>query len=325
VFADRIPLVALERVLAVGGGGNGSEQVIEGPLATTTWLSRGGGSLTTPVPNVAPFVYTIQHGAFEPSDTQFALSLGRALTEDVTATATYTYARGHHLPRTMSIGRAFELQPTADSWYRGLTLAVSSRLAHEIEWSTSYTRSRAEDTASDFDEQPGDPRFLSAERAPSRYDQPHRLVANALIELPIGDTDDLKPGEVLPAWARVLSNLEVAPILTVASGQPVNPITGGDEYQTFGWPLTARPVGFGRNSLRSPKTATLDVRLLKFFNIAPHGKLDLVVEAFNVLNRTNVIGLNPVYGSASLPSPRFAGPLDAADPRHIEFSVDFEF
>jgi hypothetical protein len=34
-----------------------------------------------------------------------------------------------------------------------------------------------------------------------------------------------------------------------------------------------------RNRLRLPATATIDLCVLKFFNVKPHGKLYLVVEA----------------------------------------------
>jgi hypothetical protein len=89
--------------------------------------------------------------------------------------------------------------------------------------------------------------------------------------------------------------------------------------------LTARPLGLARNSLRLPATATLDLRVLKFFRINPHGKLDLVVEAFNLLNRLNVTQLNSVYGSQATPLPTFGRPVDASAARRIQVSIDFEF
>jgi hypothetical protein len=70
---------------------------------------------------------------------------------------------------------------------------------------------------------------------------------------------------------------------------------------------------------------TLDVRLLKFFNIKPHGELDLVVEAFNVLNRTNVTQVNTVYGPLLTPLRSFGRPIGAGAARQLQFSIDFEF
>ena len=60
----------------------------------------------------------------------------------------------------------------------------------ELEFSASYTLSKAIDDASDFDEQPQNPFALAAERGLSRQDQRHLLVFNGLWELPIGDDED---------------------------------------------------------------------------------------------------------------------------------------
>jgi len=62
-----------------------------------------------------------------------------------------------------------------------------------------------------------------------------------------------------------------------------------------------------------------------YFNVKPHGKLDLVVEAFNLLNRTNVLEINAVYGQLLSPRPAFGRPIKAGIARQIQFSVDFEF
>jgi hypothetical protein len=218
----------------------------------------------------------------------------------------------------------FQLQPTADSTYHGVSMTVNRRLAHEIEWAASYTWSHTADTASDFDEQPQNPFALSEELAPSRFDQRHRLVASALFDLPIGDEEDRTPGTVPNRWERALSNIEVAPILTLGSGQPVNPVTGVDD--THGrTALTTTPLNLGRNSLRLPAFTTLDLRVLKSVSIKPHGKLDFVIEGFNMLNRQNVVAIDPVFGSSVAPLVTFGRPIDAANARHLQFSIDFEF
>ena len=87
----------------------------------------------------------------------------------------------------------------------------------------------------------------------------------------------------------------------------------------------ARPPGFGRNSLRTPLFANVDFRLLKYFPISRTAHLDLVAEAFNLFNRTNVIQINPVFGTGLTPLPGFAQPIAGAGSRQIQFSLDFEF
>jgi hypothetical protein len=67
------------------------------------------------------------------------------------------------------------------------------------------------------------------------------------------------------------------------------------------------------------------LRVLKFFKIGEHGKLDFVAESFNLLNHTNVVSLNQFYGAESSPLPVFATPNKAGIPRQLQFSIDFEF
>ena len=162
---------------------------------------------------------------------------------------------------------------------------------------------------------------LAPERALSRQHQQQRLVCNALWELPIGD----EPGAAQNWATRILGHIEVAPIFTVESGRPVNPLTGIDSYRTHAFPLSARPLGFGRNSFRSPMLATMDFRVLKYFPVGKTARLDLVAEAFNLFNRANVAHVNPVLGAGVLPQAGFLQPLTGTGSRQIQFSLDFEF
>ena len=126
-------------------------------------------------------------------------------------------------------------------------------------------------------------------------------------------------------WSRALEQLEAAPVTqsprttwlsTVRpDGRPHLAGIGalwvdGKFYFTSG-PGTRK----SRNLAANPNCA---------LSMALPG-LDLVVEGFNILNRQNVIGLDPVFGSGSSPRPGFARAIDAANARHVQFSVDFEF
>ena len=127
------------------------------------------------------------------------------------------------------------------------------------------------------------------------------------------------------AIAKLFSYIEVAPFLTIGSGRPIDPLTGFDANRSGAIPLSSRPFGFGRNSLRTGTQAQLDLRLLKFFKVGEHGKLDFVVESFNLLNQTNVVALNQFYGAESSPLSTFAMGNKAGIPRQLQFSLDFEF
>ena len=105
----------------------------------------------------------------------------------------------------------------------------------------------------------------------------------------------------------------------------MNPVTGTDEAHTESFPPVARPLGVRRNSLKLPPFAAFDVRVLKSVFLKPHGKLDFVIEGFNVLNRQNVTQFNSVFGPSLTHLATFGRPIDAANARHIQFSIDFEF
>ena len=217
----------------------------------------------------------------------------------------------------------FQTQPTASSRYRGMTLGLNRRLSHEVEWSAAYTWSKTTDDASDFDEQPQNPYALAEERGPSRYDQRHRLVTSALFEL--GGSEDVAAGAAPSRWNEIFANVEVAPILTIESGRPINATVGLDALGTDSFPATTRPQGVGRNSERLPLSATLNLRVVKYFPVRPGARVDVVIEGFNLLNRRNVTERNMVFGSGTTPSQTFGRPLESESARQIEFSLDYEF
>src|SRR5260370_37100285 len=150
----------------------------------------------------------------------------RLLTSNLPASATFLFARGVRLSRTRNanllppvlltpdnaaslgipnpspqqLGRLvfpparlspqfdniYQWENHASSVYHGLSLSLNRRLSNEIEFSGSYTLSKAIDDASDFDEHPENPYLIRAERALSSNDQRHRFVLSGTFALPVG-------------------------------------------------------------------------------------------------------------------------------------------
>src|SRR6266851_772658 len=224
-------------------------------------------------------------------------------------------------------GDIYQLQNSASSAYNGVSFSLNRRMSDELAFSASYTFSKTFDDASDFDEQPQNPFDLRAENAVSRQHQQQRFVFNALWELPMGDEEE-KGGksEENTGWlTQTFSHIEVAPILTLESGRPVNPLTGLDSNQSHAFPLSARPLALGRNSVKTPALFTMDLRVLKYFPFGGAKRLDLVAEFFNLFNRANVSQINSVFGSGLTPVPGFRQPVAGTGARQIQFSLDFEF
>jgi hypothetical protein len=362
IFFDRYLLAAVNRALQKNGL-QAFEQVADGLAATQIFQSELGGNAMTPNPSVRPSIFTADPN-LQTSRSEIATAGAEHLiTRNLTASATFLFARGLRLSRTRNVnllppvvltlsnaaslgipnpfpqqlGRLvfsparlsstfddiYQWENHASSVYKGLSLSLNRRLANEIEFSGSYTLSKTIDDASDFDEHPENPYLIPAERALSSNDQRHRFVLSGTFDLPIGDEDETKKSSGV--IAKLFGNIEVAPILIIGSGRPINPLAGFDANRSAAFPLSSHPLGFGRNSLSTPAQVQFDVRVLKFFKIGEHGKLDFVAESFNVLNHTNVVALNQFYGPENSSIPAFTKPNKAGIPRQLQFSIDFEF
>lgn len=206
-------------------------------------------------------------------------------------------------------------------------MTLSRTMNEDLEFSASYTLSKTYDDASDYDEQPQNPFNLAAENALSLQHQQQRFVFNALWDLPVGDDEDnaAKPKQTSGWLTQSFSHIEVAPIFTAESGRPINPLTGLDSNQSNAFPLSARPLSLGRNSLKTPALVTTDFRAVKYFPFGGLKRLDVVAEFFNLFNRANVSQINPVFGSGVTPIPEFGQAIAGTGARQIQFSLDFEF
>jgi len=220
----------------------------------------------------------------------------------------------------------YELRNSSASSYNGASLTLSRRMNEELEFSASYTVSKTYDDASNYDEQPQNPFNVGAENAVSRQHQQQRFVFNALWDLPIGEEEGQRGKSDGSGWlTRTFSHIEVAPILTLESGRPVDPLTGLDSNQSHAFPVSSRPLRLGRNSLNTAALAIMDFRVLKYFPFGGAKRLDVVAEFFNLFNSANASQINPVFGSGLTPIPGFKQPIAGTGARQTQFSLDFEF
>jgi len=175
-----------------------------------------------------------------------------------------------------------------------------------VDITANYTLSKCLDDASDYYEQPQNPFNLGSERALCAFDQRNRFVLSGLFELGVEDQ-----GQAKSVLARTFSNIELAPIVTVGSSRPLDPITGFDVNFSHAFPNSTRPLGSPRNSLRTGMQLSVDVRILKYFKIGEHGKLDLVAEGFNLLNHPNIVLRQNEFGSNLQAMSGFNRPISA--------------
>jgi hypothetical protein len=365
IFFDRYVLANLTRAIGTNGI-QGFEQVANSTAAASLFQAAQGGPQPAPLLGIAPSIFRPDPLMATPYSQQASAGAEYLLAKHFSFRADYLFVHGVKLPRTLNMnllppviltpanaanlgvphptpqqigrkvfapGRAnpqfdniYQLQNSATSTYNGVSLTLSRTMNEGLEFSASYTLSKAYDDASNYDEQSQNPFNLAAENALSRQHQQHRFVFNARWDLPIGEEEGSHKSNQSRRWfVRAFSHIEISPIFTAESGRPIDPLTGLDSNRSGAFPLSSRPLGLGRNSLETPSIMTLDLRILKYFPFGESKHLDLVVESFNPLNRANVAQINPVFGSNLTPMAGFGQPTEGLGARQIQFSLDFEF
>jgi hypothetical protein len=82
--------------------------------------------------------------------------------------------------------------------------------------------------------------------------------------------------------------------------------------------MTWVPGNLERNAVVGPGFASLGLRLQKNFAFSDRLKAQLILDGFNIFNRTNIRAVNPNYQRAG-------EPLAAFDPRQIQVGVRLLF
>jgi hypothetical protein len=208
--------------------------------------------------------------------------------------------------RGVRVRKVVVIENTASSTYDALDLGLVKRLSKRFQFESHYVYSSALTTSMFFGEpDTGVPNLFgvpeNSERAPSDFHQRQRFVSHGLIETP---------------WRT-----QVSFVATLASGLPVNPLTGTDnDGNGF---LSDRPAGLARNSFRAPAQATFDASLAKRFALRDRARLELRAEIFNLFNHANYVKLNSTYGNRAAPDPKFLTPL--AGVSNVDPGRQFQF
>ncbi|HKS27996.1 MAG TPA: TonB-dependent receptor [Pyrinomonadaceae bacterium] len=202
------------------------------------------------------------------------------------------------------------------SYYDGLTVSLNRRLQ---KWSSvrfSYTYSKAiDDSGNFFFSTPQNNFDIRDDRGLSDNDQRHRLTLSGTLEAPGG-----KDGS---GFSRVMRGFQLSYIFTYASPLPFNIQTGTDRNNDT--TVNDRPAGVGRNTGRGFDFASLDLRLSRKLLFKERFQLEMIVEAFNVLNRANLQLPNNIFGIGQTPLPAFRQPTATADPRQLQLGLRFSF
>ncbi len=286
-----------------------------------------------------------------PYSHQASAQIDRELREGIAVTAGYLFVRSHNQvrPENLNIGVPAGTLPNGKSFfnfnkldnnagiyyytdnsgtstYYGGSVTLTARAGHVLRVGANYTLSKTTDdgTFTVFVNTPQDLYHRDQEQADSIQDVRHRFVANFTL---VGQEKS------------VFRNFELSGIATLQSARPFTIFVGFDANADTN-PVTDRVGLAGRNTYRGDLFQTVDLRLSRFFELGKKTRrLQLMVEAFNLLDRANVNEVNTVYGApdfigpvpqhygdgAPAPSPFFGTPRNVFNPRQFQFAAKVTF
>ena len=236
-----------------------------------------------------------------------------------------------------------EIRSNVFSKYHALVLQANRRLTGGLQFQTNYTLSRASDNGQSSvtftsNNLPFNAFNQPGEDGLSNFDRRQKFVASVVYSPnPFSDG----------AMKHIFNGWTFAPILNSFSGARfTGNVSGNINPQSFGFASNQTPGsgvnGSGgssrfalvpRNFFKQPNIWYVDARLSRRFSITEGAKLELLVEGFNVFNRTQVTGVQSTLYNLSGSTLTFNAPFattTGADStlfreRQVQFAARFEF
>ncbi len=226
----------------------------------------------------------------------------------------------------------FEYASHFDSQFDGLLVNMQKRGGKYLSYGFSYTYSKTIDNDANptFAAFPQDTFNLRGDRAISPDDLRHRAVLNLMLTSP-------------NSWPAALRNFTFSTITSLQTNHHFN-IYAGSDVNGDVFNLNDRVGLEPRNTFPGDSFQSVDIGLTRTFAITEKVQASLRAEAFNLLNRRNILYYNTVYGAADFcpagganacgpgpfyqdgsPLPQYGTPSAVSNPRQIQFSVRFSF
>jgi hypothetical protein len=182
------------------------------------------------------------------------------------------------------VGAINQYESAASSVYHGLTVSVRQRMTHGLYFRLGYTWARAIDDTQDalLVGRPATVQNSYAtkdERGLSVTDQRHRFVFAWVAEPQPFHREH-------PLLRSLFNDWKFSGVVTLGSGRPVNAQVIGDANGD-GNTSNDRLPGVARNSYTGPDYGTTDIRVGRKLRLRDRCRLELLAEAFNLLNRDN--------------------------------------
>jgi len=244
-----------------------------------------------------------------------------------------------------------------NSWYNSLTFNLTKRFSRGFELLSSYTYSHSIDDSTDLQSplEPQDSRFPNFERSNSVNDQRHRWVNSAVFQSagaksgegffkhlvadftlsPIVEFSSGRPYNVITGTDTRLDlgasqarpsvgGATISPFIPGVTFGPANQCLNSDG-STFTVPLVSPPAGcngnLGRNAFTSPNFFEWDMRLSRRIPLGERFKIDVIADAFNLFNRTNIAAVNQLCDPLAGSTCTAGQPTASYDARQFQFAL----
>jgi hypothetical protein len=196
---------------------------------------------------------------------------------------------------TSAFGAETAIFSGANSNYQALSVQLNHRMSHNIQFGANYTWAHAldfgqnESTFSDTNDLFA-PNNIQGEYGNSIYDVRHRFVINAVANSPWKMNGWL--GYITNDWtlAPIFQFQTGLPFSLTTSGNAPGGIPGGGGVNGSGGAFRIDEIG--RNTFRFPSTYVQDLRLSKTIKIQERYSVEMLADAFNLANHTNVTGVS---------------------------------
>ncbi len=289
---------------------------------------------TTSLASAGTIVF-FQRNFQTPKIVQYDFILEREIAKNTVASASFVGARGYDLPTFVDLNlaltgasktytilggaengqsftvaqyaKAISSQPamlreesSVRSEYSALVLQVNRRFTNGLQFQSSYTFAKSTDTGQNsiitgpFNTVVDPFQRQAYDFGPSTFDARHKFVFSAVYAPKVYKGAENSFGDyVLNGWS-------FAPIYVIYSGAPYSATTSGVFNGLNGSNGDFRYFRLPRNSFRLPSIKNMDLRISKRINFSERYNLELLGEAFNLFNRTQVFGkTNALYTSSS--------------------------
>ena len=213
------------------------------------------------------------------------------------------------------------------SRYDALTLQLTRRFSHGLQFSINYTLSKATDDAPEGVLESlnlSDPTNRNLDKGYSTADQRHTFVTSLIFRPQFNFADK--------TLRSLFKHNQFGIIVTANSGERFN-ITSGVDLNGDGFSTSDRPAGIKRNAGKTPNQFNVDLRYSRFFNFAERHRLEFFAEFQNLFNTNSIVGYNNVlvatnaYGEliSELPDFRAQNSSIAQESRQLQLGVKFIF